>query len=178
MVELLRRCLADDDGEAWTEFWLLYFEVALPPIRSVLSRAGFGASDMEDVVMDTCVRLMEADACRLHTFRGNSIPELLGWLMSVAANVARNWVRDSRTNGCEAARQLLDVPDHSDRSSEHRVAFALEELEQIATPGDFEKLCVLIGIGPELDSIPERTLRHWKKTLLAKYADRLDTGSD
>ena len=23
MVELLRRCLEDDDGEAWTAFWLL-----------------------------------------------------------------------------------------------------------------------------------------------------------
>lgn len=92
MLLLLQRCLERDEPTTWADFWLLYFEVALPPVRRVLSCGGCGPADIDDVVMETCLAMCHNQFRRLREFRGESLPELTVRLIS--------WLRIRRAIGC------------------------------------------------------------------------------
>ncbi|MCA9136670.1 MAG: hypothetical protein KDB00_07925 [Planctomycetales bacterium] len=93
MIDLLRRCLEDDDGEAWHEFWTIFQEVVLGSVGKLLLSAGYRRDDVDDVTMDIYVRLAESHYRRLKTFRGSDLSQLSHWLRRIGVNSARDWLR-------------------------------------------------------------------------------------
>jgi len=173
MVELLRKCLEEDDAEAWADLWMWFLEVAACPVRRLLLGAGFSEEDAEDVGMEISADLFAADTQRLRSFRGQSEVQLHCWWVRVATNYARNWI-DHRLRAARRQREAFveHATGRSASPTEQQIRLLLDELEALATSKedglskrDVKRLRILAGLEPTDDTVSERTLRRWRQTL-------------
>lgn len=174
MQTLLNRCLDDDDPDAWGELWLLFWDVALSPVRSLLRRCGFPEQDAEDVVMEIASDLFGHEQHKLRSFRGTTKGQLCCWFAKVATNHARNWIgRRIRTLRREQQMRREYQPAQREGITESELEFILKDLESLTGAlasgvkrRDFQRLRVLAGLETSSPSVvPDRTLRHWRQTL-------------
>ena len=171
MMPLLTKCLLDDNGEAWTELWVVFDRAAAGPLRRILTFYDFDQRDADDVVMDVWRHLLEDNRKRLASFKGNSQRELKSWLVRVAVNFAHDWICRRLTADMRerAMRSQLKVPDRSG-PTEYQVAQLLDDPESVADAADIRKLRILAGF-EESDGDPSpRTIQRWTKKLEHRYA--------
>lgn len=174
MQELLKRCLNEDDPDAWGELWMLFWRVALSPVRSLMRRCRFPDQDAEDVVMEIATDLFGHDRHKLRSFRGTSKGQLCSWFAKVATNHARNWIGQRiRTLRREQQMWREYHPSQREGITESELEFLLKDLESVSgaldsgvKPRDFHRMRVLAGLDKSsAGAVPDRTLRHWRRTL-------------
>ncbi len=183
MYPLVVKCLAADDS-AWGELWMIFDHVAARPVRRILSRAGFEATESDDVAIEVFMWICERNCGRLRSFRGETKAELANWLVHIAVNFTRNWIR-RRLRAMRRERKAIKHVIISSRmgESEAEILALLEDLKTIAPLNDINRLRMFAGLNPtqdsqdvssktSIDEIPSRTQRRWKK----KLEEKLRTG--
>ena len=115
MMPLLTQCLLDDNGEAWTELWVVFDRTAAGPLRRILTFYDFDQREADAVVMDVWRHLLEDKRKRLASFKGNSQRELKSWLVRIAVNFAHDWIcrRLTADRHERVVLSKLTVPDRS-----------------------------------------------------------------
>jgi len=155
MLELIQQCLADDD-EAWGELWSIYDHIVAEPVRKLLVREGFDASEADDVAQDIYLHLHENDNARLRTFQGETQRELEIWLAHTAANFTRNWI-DAHWRARKRERDAVEVAGERERDgpTEADISSLLSELKGRLSPDALHLL--QSQFGAETDPAPKPT---------------------
>lgn len=113
MQPLLRKCLLENDADAWVEVWLLFMDVVHVPVRQLLLQFGFCFEDVEDVEMEIARRMFVGQQCKLREFRGQTRGQLCCFFALVATNFARDWMKHQ-------LRAKRVIADYQASTSEYR----------------------------------------------------------
>jgi RNA polymerase sigma-70 factor, ECF subfamily len=97
--ELVKACAQSQDAEAWEEFVRRFRKIIAPVVwRTLRSLGEFNNSIVDDQIQETFCKVC-ADNCRLlRTFRFEHPKSFRGMLRAVAANVARDYIRENRAD--------------------------------------------------------------------------------
>jgi RNA polymerase sigma factor (sigma-70 family) len=112
IAELLRRCAAGGDDDAWRRFLELYGGAVTAGVRRVLRRAGrrYDRASREELVQEVYCRLLERDGRILRACRGESSAEVATYLLRVAESVAVDRLR-SRAAAKRGRDRLVRLRD-------------------------------------------------------------------
>ncbi len=168
MMPLIEQCLANN-AEAWADLWLIFDHAVGQPLRQLLHRAGFQATDADDVTQEIYLFLREDDHRRLRSFRGTTERELKSWIRKLAINFMHNWVQ-KRWLSTKRDREFSKSLPATDRSgaTEPEVVSFLKDLESIVSDDDTRHLRILAGLKPSSTPVSKRTLQLWRKQLQNK----------
>jgi tRNA(Ile)-lysidine synthase TilS/MesJ len=177
MYTLIKLCLADVKSSARGELWQLYDHIAAQPIRRLIVRAGFDATDADMVANECFESLWEDGFRRLRSFRGETEIELLHWLVRLAINYSHDWIKHHWRTRKRERRALKAFRDQShDGLTETQIQAILDDLEAILSHENVERLRKLAGLSTTSDSEAEpseRTRRQWKHDLLPELTKYL-----
>jgi len=170
MLPLFQRCIEEDHGESWCDFWLLLENAALRPVRRLLRRFAIDPVEAEDRVQDIFVVLQEDDMKKLRSFNGDTQAELAVWLKKIAVNHTLNWLKERfRRQSHEQTAIAAHQEQTARRGSEQKLVDLVLDLKANLNPTEIDRVEILLGIKPPHRPLAKRTLRRWQKQLCDKF---------
>ncbi len=167
MQNLIQQCRADD-GPAWGELWLMYDHIAAQPIRRLLARAGFNPTEADVVAAESFESLWEDGFKRLRSFHGTTESELNNWLVHMAVNFTRNWIKERCRTQKREGSGIREIPEpERDAATEEKINSLLDDLESVRSHDDVNRLRSQVGL--ETESSPESTKPASERTLRRRF---------
>jgi DNA-directed RNA polymerase specialized sigma24 family protein len=145
-MQLIDQCLAKD-SQAWGKLVEIYDDTAAHLVRQALLLAGFDRSQADDVAVEIFQRLYENECRRLSSFKGDSDRQLKSWLVRVALNFTRDWIKKSWRSGKrqKKAEKACATELASDAPTETKILSLLKALEEALSDRDVHRLRQYLG---------------------------------
>lgn len=122
-IELIRRCINDNDIDAWEEFVRKFSRLVWTSIRKTYYNYSFQHSqeDIEDMYSSLFLSLMENDFKKLRQFKSKNACSVSTWLAIITVRSTIDFLRKDKSHlsvdSGEKDQDLWDiVPDHSQRA--------------------------------------------------------------
>jgi len=147
--ELVRACAESNDGSAWEEFVSRFHRpISLSVLRVAHQWGDSSARLVDDLTQETYLKLCANKCCRLLDFATLHPEATVGYIKTIAANVARDYFKSqtSEKRGAGKTKQPLDDLDPMPGTA---LRDTPEEVERQVLLAEVEQLVAKCSSGPE-----------------------------
>ncbi len=98
--ELIKRCILDEDREAWEAFARRYSKLVWNSIRKTFNNYSFQHTreDIEDIYSSVFLSLLENDFKKLRQFRSENACSVSTWLAIISVRTTINYLRQDKSH--------------------------------------------------------------------------------
>lgn len=173
--ELVRACADSNDGAAWEEFVSRFHRpISLSILRVAQQWGDVAGRVVDDLAQETYLKLC-ADKCRrLLDFAGVHPEATLGYIKTIAANVAHDYFKSENTGKRGAGKMRESLDDAGPLSVNEKRSFT-ESIECHVLLAQIEQIVERCSAGPEQERDQMIFWLHYRQGMSAKGIAALPT---
>jgi len=138
-IELIKKCIEDNDKAAWEVFAERYSKLVWNTVRKTFNKYAFqyNQEDIEDMYSSVFLSLLENDFKKLRQFKSKNACSVSTWLAIIIVRMTIDFLRKDKSHlNADSAREEIDIwdfiPDNSGRAD--------KVMENVQQENNFKRL--------------------------------------